>query len=809
MIPFKPNTEQINCIDDISKFITNYKAFSKLLINGSAGTGKTTIIISTLVKLLIIQMKDNIPIIINSIETRKWDNLSHLHNFIITAPTNKAKDILVNKYNIFIESLTMNDIYSINGDINGDINGTTNGTTNGNPIGNPNQNPNLLNIFITILSKKITFLTVSQLLSISRVINEMGEEEFTKGNEKKIMDKYNKDTYLTSSIIVDECSMIDTHTTKLLNVIKCPIIYIGDYCQLPPVNEFISPTFEIDKLPNTKTIVLKQVERCKNDITLIANQLRDKIYKISPSFNLLDINTNNTNNTINIILYNKKFGSWVRTYVKDIKSKQKDLKLICKTIKDSDNDNYLEVTTRTDIVTGSSSCTGISQGQGQVFDTMALGWTNKCCMLLNEKIRGHLFEDVENIASLYLIKGDKLLIKSPYYKYNNHLFSSSIVYVANVKEATYKPLSFKEWCNSVISINNDGKSEDELKEKKPIFDIDINSLLNVNDTSKNSSNDSSNDSSKDKKKLKNLKNIEDYFKVEDKSEPHKDTASSSSSSSSSLQNKQEQEELLLFRSIFYKHHHLANRIATDNYIFTDEIALKYNLLIPGYDLHNISKMTSNQVRVSLYTKWHTLVSIKLFGIPNETVGCKKCAFFINKFMNQMKTSTYISDFIDATEKLHFDMYLCDLVSFTSNGKIISKNIPILNMNNETNTENIKLLRTIIKNSYEVKVLLSRNEERELNSINKMLNEEGGDGDGPTKYVTLSQLFGHYMSHIITSCYPEIDYGYALTIHKSQGSTYDDVYIEYANILSNTRENEKLKLLYTAITRSSNKLHIFY
>jgi hypothetical protein len=212
MIPFNPNIEQINCIDDISKFIKNYKAFSKLLINGSAGTGKTTIIISTLVKLLMIQMKENIPIIINSIETRKWDNLSHLHNFIITAPTNKAKDILVNKYNIFIESLTMNDIYSINDDTNG----TTNGTTNG--------NPNLLTIFITILSKKITFLTVSQLLSISRVINEMGEEEFTKGNEKKIMDKYNKDTYLTTSIIVDECSMIDTHTTKLLNVIKCPII---------------------------------------------------------------------------------------------------------------------------------------------------------------------------------------------------------------------------------------------------------------------------------------------------------------------------------------------------------------------------------------------------------------------------------------------------------------------------------------------------------------------------------------------------------------------------------------------------------
>ena len=798
MIPFTPNEEQLHCINDISIFIKDSKDFSKLLINGSAGTGKTTIIISTLVKLLLTQMKENIPIIIDTIETHKWDKIKHLYNFIITAPTNKAKDILVNKYTIFIDSLTMNDIYNRDASVTTSV--TASVTASVNASVNAETDTKLLKMFITILSKKITFLTVSQLLSISRVINEMGEEEFTKGNEKKIMDKYNKDTdtYLTTSIIVDECSMIDTHTTKLLNVIKCPIIYIGDYCQLPPVNEFISPTFEIDKMPNTKTIVLKQVERCKNDITFIANQLRDKIYKIVSSFNLL----NNNDTAINVILYNKKFGSWVRTYVKDIKSKQKDLKLICKTIKNDLEDKPTDT---------QSQVQNQVQSQVQVFDTMALGWTNKCCMLLNEKIRGHLFEDVENINSLYLIKGDKLLIKSPYYKYNNHIFSSSIVYVANVKEATYTPFTFKEWCNSVITINNDsnqdghGNSTDSTKDNKPLFDIDIDSMLS--NTSKG----------KDKSKpdVKNTKHIEDYFKVEQKTEKGADTASEASRTNTASSMEQEKqvkevkEELLLFRSLFYKHHHLSSRIANDNYIFTDEISLKYNLIIPGYDLHTISRIASSQIRASLYTKWHTLVSIKLFGIPNETIGCKKCAFFINKFKNQLHTSTYINDFIDATEKLQFDMYLCDLVSFTSNGKIVSKNIPILNMNNETNTETIKQLRTIIKNSYEVKVLLSRNEERELNSINKILNEEGGDGDGPTKYVTLSQLFGHYMSHIITSCYPEIDYGYALTIHKSQGSTYDDVYIEYANILSNTRENEKLKLLYTAITRSSNKLHIFY
>jgi hypothetical protein len=761
MIPFTPNEEQINCIKDINIFIKDYKPFSNLLINGSAGTGKTTIIISTLVSLLIEKIKENIPIIIDAVDNRKWDSLNYLQNFIITAPTNKAKDILVNKYNIYIESLTINDIHK---DIHNEVNEIISNTSN------------LLKTFVTVLSKKITFLTVSQLLSISRVINEMGEEEFTKGNEKKITDKYNKDTYPTTSIIVDECSMIDTHTTKLLNVIKCPIIYIGDYCQLPPVNEIISPTFEIGKLPNTKIISLKTVERCKNDITLIANQLRDKIYKIIPSFDLLK------NNASNIILYNKKFGSWVKTYVKDIKTKQKDLKLICKTNKDS----YLDNTNNTD------NTITTNQIQSQIFDTIALGWTNKCCMLLNEKIRGHLFEDIENIANLYLIKGDKLLIKTPYYKYNNHIFSSSIVYIANLKQTTYNPLSFKEWCNIIININ----TETEKEEVKPIFEIDINSLL---DSKKNKESNSS--SSKEK----NFKNIEDYFKVENT----RDTSSNTSGNTSSNITLEESKELLLFRSIFYKYHNLSARIANDNYIFIDEISLKYNLLIPGYNLHNISRISSNFVRASLYTKWHTLISIKLFGIPNETIGCKKCAFFLNKFLNQIHTSTYISDFIEATDKLNFDMYLCDLVSMSTNDKIISKNIPILNMNNETNTENIKNLRNIIKNSYEVKVMLSRNEEKQLNSINKMLNEEGSDGETSSKYITLSQLFGHYLSHVITSCYIEIDYGYALTVHKSQGSTYDDVYIEYANILSNMRENEKLKLLYTAITRSSNKLHIFY
>ena len=808
MTSFIPNEEQKKCILDITKFIKEYKPYSKLLINGSAGTGKTTIIISTLINILIEQIRNYIKEIELCDDIKSMSEfLKNINEFIITAPTNKAKDVLVNKYNNYIKELT---IYSIKE--TQIINDTQmNDSKNNNDDTIKKQNETLFSKILIIFSKKITFLTVSQLLSISRVINEMGEEEFTKGNEKKIGDKYNKELYSKTSIIVDECSMIDTPTTKLLNIIKCPIIYIGDFCQLPPVNEIISPSFEINKLsesnPKIHTVImtLKIVERCKSDITLIANKLRDKIYNIIPSFNLL---SHNIDNVDNVILYNKKFGRWVRTYVKDIKSKQKDLKLIRKTLKldktktndDIEKDLLVEEKTKEkeDIDT---------EQQKELFDTMALAWTNKCCNLLNTKIRTHLFEDVEHIESIYIIKGDKLLIKSPYYKYNNHLFSSSIVYVANLKETTYKPLSFREWCNVIVNINNE-----KTDEKKTVFNIDIDSVLDA-DVLKLTS---------DKKQSQNGKSIDDYFKIAEKTDndnvndnDNKTEIEKDKDSNSKDDIIKEAKDLLLYRNLFYLHHNLNERLTTNNYLFTDELSLKYNLLMPNYNIYNLSKITSNYVKTSIYIKWHMLMSIKLFGIPNDKIGCKKCSFFLTKFMSQMNTSIYIKDFIDATDKLQFDMVLCDLVSFSSTEKSISKNIPILNMNNEANVETIKQLRNIIKNSYEVKLLLSRNEEKQLNSINKLLNEENepnsdiNDTTSSSKYITLSQLFGHYMSHVITSCYPEVDYGYALTVHKSQGSTYDDVYIDYANILSNSRDAEKLKLLYTAITRSSNKLHLFY
>ena len=757
---FIPNDEQTDCITKVNKFILEHRYFSKLLINGSAGTGKTTIIISTIVNCLILQILENINEIKLLVNSNSWDKITNLSDFIIAAPTNKAKDVLVNKYNSYIDSLT-NDL--------------SNGLSNGFVI-----DKLLLN---KILDSKITFLTVSQVLSINRVINELGEEEFTKGNDKKILEKYKKPAFAKTVIIVDECSMIDNNTYRLISLITCPIIYIGDYCQLPPVKEDLSPTFEIQNNTSLLTITLKKVERCKNDITLIANKLRDKIYDSSLDFNLLK------HISPDLIIYNKKFSKWMESYVNDIKKKQIDILQII------ENNNTIDTNTKTTI---------------QTYDTMALGWTNKCTTYLNKKIRSQLFENIKNIDDVYIIKGDKLLIKAPYYKYNTKLCSSSIVYISSVKEIKFKPLNFKDWCKIITTCNDISNKKANSNKPNTILDIDISDIL-LEDSKDSKPSNPKNHLSNPTNSTKSSKTILDYFDKNDETSVKNDKPIIKSNAGYDNDNDNTYSELLLHRKLFFIYHQVSTIIITDTYNFTDEISLKYNLIVPNINLLEINKISNQLDRSNKYTIWHKAMTIKLYGIPNDNIMCKKCAFFVKKFADQMNTSSYINDFIIATYGLEFEMLLCDLVSFNMNSNCcVSRDIPIMNMLNKNNIENIDTIKNIIRNSFETKIMLSRQDERELNAINKALNEDGVDNSSEktNKYITMSQLFGHYLSHIITSSYLDVDYGYALTVHKSQGSTYEDVYVEYNNILSNRKEIEKLKLLYTAITRSANKLYVY-
>lgn len=796
MTTFIPNDEQDNCIARINQFIENNKSFSKMLINGSAGTGKTSILISSIINFIntqIMERYDFIKILIKENEL-KADNIDFINNFIIAAPTNKAKDVLVSKYNIYLNNLNLNS------------------------LANSITDRYVLN---EITHRKIDFLTVSQVLSINRVINEMGEEEFTKGNEKKIADKYNKPSFNNTIIIVDECSMLDTNTTRLLNIIRCPIIYIGDYCQLPPVNEILSPIFNLEGDANIDIIRLTKVERCKNNITTVANLLRDKIYDLLPDFNLV-----RHNNIPDIVFYQKKMEKWLDVYVKDIKKKQKEIAGVKTNMIDTaETIEPAEPTDTTD-----------SKAQQIVNDTMALAWTNKCCGMLNKKIRTKLFIDsinnsvcngktneniiddydgIEDIDDHFLVKGDKLLVKAPYYKYDYRIYSSSIVYVADLKKVQYKPLSFREWCKLSMMI-----LEDNAKPNSAIgntvangagFDISLESILDEPQKTDAKANQ--------KIKQKEKKSLLDYF---DKDNQYQYQYQYGFNSNSNLtpEEKEKQEklkqekQLLEDRLIFYKYHNLQDVITADLYNFNDPISLKYNNVCNNICrepivLEEIKLLPTPEQRLAKYKIWHREVSTILFGIPNDRVLCRKCQFFIKKFSAQIDKSCFVADMNDATENLKLDMYLTNLATLTTSSKYITNGIPILDMNIKSNIECIDNIKNIVRSSYEVKIILTKQDEHELKAINKMLNEDETSGSTTQKYITMSQMFGHYLSHIITSTYLEVDYGYALTVHKSQGSTYYDVFVEYGNLLANRKDTEKDKLLYTAVTRCENKLHVYY
>ena len=71
---------------------------------------------------------------------------------------------------------------------------------------------------------------------------------------------------------------------------------------------------------------------------------------------------------------------------------------------------------------------------------------------------------------------------------------------------------------------------------------------------------------------------------------------------------------------------------------------------------------------------------------------------------------------------------------------------------------------------------------------------------------MNALWKDWQNKIIDSM-AQLNYGYCITVHKSQGSTFNNVYIDIADIFENKSKDEVLKCLYTAITRTSDSLEL--
>ncbi|NEQ97209.1 MAG: ATP-binding domain-containing protein, partial [Cyanothece sp. SIO2G6] len=61
---------------------------------------------------------------------------------------------------------------------------------------------------------------------------------------------------------------------------------------------------------------------------------------------------------------------------------------------------------------------------------------------------------------------------------------------------------------------------------------------------------------------------------------------------------------------------------------------------------------------------------------------------------------------------------------------------------------------------------------------------------------------------LKTLFHNLSYAYCLTIHKSQGSTFQNVFVDIPNTLINRNVQERNQLLYVAVTRAAQRLFIY-
>jgi len=375
--------DQIRAFELFTDFIV--KETKTFGLYGFSGTGKTTLLIKTISYLLKYK-------IINKV--------------IFSAPTNKAVNVMKNKFEIYAKELyshfTKKKI----------------------------QNCNLL--FDELLSEltkyniEINFITIHKLLNFEFDFNKDGEMCFVKAKKSKAFE--------TNLVVIDECSMIPAQLIDCIfsqirtNMNKTKFVFSGDIAQLPPVNEKNSIIFikNKDDFPFDKYLDCYDIN--SNDFV--------KISCLKSSYELM------SRDIINM-------EHFVMKHV--VRTKSKNVLGICNTIRDwalGDIENF----TIGEYI-DSKDCFGykykferkINTNWFKNFitqikekkDAIILTWTNRQCDEYNSEIRKNLFNN-NNLNKFEI--GDVLML-SDFYSINSNdedinnekFYTSEQIEVANIE----------------------------------------------------------------------------------------------------------------------------------------------------------------------------------------------------------------------------------------------------------------------------------------------------------------------------------------------------------------------------------------
>jgi hypothetical protein len=397
-------------------------------------------------------------------------------------------------------------------------------------------------------------------------------------------------------------------------------------------------------------------------------------------------------------------------------------------------------------------CKLIVEGKGDKL-IMGLTWTNKRGTLLNAKIRESLWiqSKLESTIPL-IIKGERIIIRDAYYQYGDRCYGSMILTIAKEPEpCVYRPQNVLEWINCGAHILKAKTVDNELA-YMPIID----------------------DKAKPLRKTVRQKTMLDYgVKRETPANP---------SAPPAIDIKAEKRVLFLAQN---------NYMATvsKSKILTAEIRDDYLMnTYPGLF------PSAHQLSSEEYKNFHMWCTRYLFGVPIEKTTCGMCEFLASKLV-KLADTPIIARFIALFKDLELGAYSCQ----TTCGRQLN----IFDRAGQAKYDELECeVNAILA---EASVHTVKCNKTEMAKLRRIFEELGAE---PMTHITLSYVLGHYWNHVIRDVFARWDYGYFITVHKSQGSEYDTVFLDFHDLVCNPKPSEQARLIYTGFTRARTKCHIY-
>ena len=246
-------------------------------------------------------------------------------------------------------------------------------------------------------------------------------------------------------------------------------------------------------------------------------------------------------------------------------------------------------------------------------------------------------------------------------------------------------------------------------------------------------------------------------------------------------------------------------------IFTQDeknIPNKPNDLDANLDVNldvNTNELMENKTKTNEFISFYTSEQIKLVELFQSTYKLKKLKFKTNKNLsvelnNKFKKYYNKINKLLETELKVYKMRVQKIIDLMEN-KTIKPIYDILSLHPDSNKEykliNDSIEENIVKLKSSSYKIINKSKEKDNMKICQTQSEVE---------KKINKLYKEYQTNII-DCFAQLNYGYCITVHKSQGSTFKNVFIDINDILNNNNQNETSKCLYTSITRSSKTLNL--